>query len=127
MPEEMVADSLWVAEEHGDLKIPYTLTASAVRYYIDLMKRYEKKDETLDSIPKNAKLTYKADMHGPSTFIINGELYENVKVVTLELSWSTYTNALNAGGFSIVKFVIFDREKNILGVFGDGFPGEWAS
>lgn len=113
-------DQWWNKETLG-IRIPFAITADAVQYYSDLVKKYGEQKLVRFAQPSSA-FTYQAKVSKPASYEIDGKAVTNVTVVTMTLSFRQNFVATVAEGFSFEKKreVVFDKEGKILHVQGDG-------
>ncbi|CAN5494710.1 hypothetical protein BH10ACI1_BH10ACI1_20660 [soil metagenome] len=71
--------------------------------------------------------SYLATIKYHDKFEIVGEKFENVNVVSLELSWAQYCGSLCAMGFSREKIIVFDKNNEPVAMFADIDGSVWVS
>lgn len=110
----------WYKEELG-LRIPFALTGQALAYYTEIAAKYAQQSFKRYSQP-SSHLDYRATLKAHPQFSIDGHTYQNVKVVTLKLTFSETFAATATEGLQFTKqrLVVFDPAGKILHISGDG-------
>lgn len=111
----------WWNKEVLGIRIPFALTADAVRYYTDLMKDHGQRKLTRYAQPSSG-FNYRAGVARHDTYELDGKPLHNVTVVTMSMTFRQNFVASMTEGFSFEKSrsVIFDKDGKLLGVRGDG-------
>jgi hypothetical protein len=113
----------WHQEELG-IKIPFAITGEAVTYYSELVAGYGKTAMKRYSEP-NSNFSYEVRVAKLAEFSIEGKVFKDVSVVTMEMKFNenfaaTVTEGL---GFEKSRTVVFDGAGKVLHVSGDGPTG----
>ena len=111
----------WWYKEALGLRIPFALTSQALAYYQDVIQTYAQQTFKRYTQP-SSRLDYHASVTAHPSFSLEGKTYQNVKVVTLDLSFTENFAATSTEGLHFVKqrLVIFDAAGKILHISGDG-------
>jgi hypothetical protein len=116
-------DYLWWYSKSDGVKLPYTITNSAINYYINLIKKYQqgKFEEAGTLEMKKAEFNYSAKVNSYASLILEDKRYSNVYVVELSIKWKNICGMLCGTWFSKNRLVIFSKDDfKLLGIIGDG-------
>jgi hypothetical protein len=118
-------ENLWWRRSCGDINIPYSITKSAINYYVDLINTFRKNERENNgkNAWKSATFEYIIDVRRPIIFEKNGYVFKDknrLNIVTLKLKWESYAANLNALEFKKERIVVFNDAGKVLAVFGDG-------
>lgn len=110
----------WYREELG-IRVPFAVTGAAVAYYTKLVEGYRKQAFTRYVEP-SSRLDYRAEVTLHPEFELDGKKFEDVRVVTLKLSFSQNFAASGTEGMQFEKqrTVVFDATGKVLAIGGDG-------
>jgi hypothetical protein len=115
-------DELWWYTTFDDVRIPFAITAGAVEYYIRKMEELERLG--LPPEPRNAAphgdLVYGAQVERRSVHEVEGQRFENVWVVTMNLQLKLHFGSLAALDFFKERVVVLGHDRRVLAVLGDG-------
>ena len=119
-----INEPIWWKSQRGLVRIPYSITWSAVKYYWDQIKLYKqgsfKEAGTITLI--KASFKYEAIVNYYESYQMNNTKYEKVYVVTQKLRANSMCG-LNCGmGFGARRVVVIDGSdtEEVIAVFGDG-------
>jgi hypothetical protein len=107
---------LWWHDTFDRLRIPYAVTASAVRYYLLQSARLAAGKGTA----RHGSFRYTARVEHKQRHVEGTRAFDDVHVVTLDLRWRTYTGPLAACSFYSTRVVVFSAAGKALAVIGDG-------
>ena len=115
------SDKLWWYTEQLGIRIPYAITAEAVTYFEDLVRKYG--SQTLNRyLQPSSRLEYHASIQFHREYQHLEKTFQNVRVVTLKLHFQQKFAATPTEAMDIVKerVVIFDSSGTLVLVVGDG-------
>lgn len=114
-------DKVWWDKEIYGIRIPCAITADAVTYYSDLVKKYGKQ-ELKRYIEPSSSLDYLATVAFHKEFTHDGQTFKEVHVVTMKLTFSQNFVATMTEGMHFQKdrVVILDAKGKVLLITGDG-------
>jgi hypothetical protein len=114
-------EKLWWYKAELGIRIPYAITADAVTYYSGLIAKYGKQAFKSYAEP-SSKLDYHAGVTFHKEFMIDGNNFKEVHVVTLKLIFDQNFAASQTAGMHIQKerVVILDNAGKVLHISGDG-------
>ena len=122
-PDDAPGEYAWAASCSLEPRLPYALTASAVRFYLDRIAAYRRGD--FAGLPRRLRhgaMRYEASGEWMPVFEIGGRRFADVHVTRLSLTWrirngpewfATYV-------FTKERVVVFSRAGDVLAVHGDG-------
>lgn len=119
----------WWYDAFDGVFIPYAITAEGLSYYVALSDSFRKGNysETKGIKMEETSLVYTADIAIHEQFNYEGETFNNVSVVTMNLSWYQYCGNVCAMRFEKKRIVIFDDKGLILRIFHDGITNYTVS
>lgn len=119
-PAPQDASQWWCGETLG-IRLPFAVTGEAVGYFTTLVEGYRKQELERYSEPSSS-VGYQAKVAHHAEFKLDGKTYKDVRVVTLELTFSQQFAATVTEGMSFQKqrTVVFDAAGKLLAVSGDG-------
>jgi hypothetical protein len=112
--EEEIAQAgepLWWNRTYQGIRIPYTLTSSAVYYYRTLLGTLSKMDHY-----EEAHLAYTAVVDQKSEYEVHGEAMANVTLVIMQLSWQAKCGKGCSHAFDVERIVVFDTRQQVVAV-----------
>lgn len=121
--EADAAEHPWAASCSLEPRMPYALTASAVRFHLDRIAAYRRGDfQGLTRPLRTGAMRYEAAGEWLPTFEMDGRRYTDVHVVRLTLTWRIRNGPEWYASYSFTKnrIVVFSRGGDVLAVHGDG-------
>ena len=119
-----INESLWWSDHHGRVRIPYSITWSAVKYYWDLIELHDSGsfDQAYAFHFRKALFKYEAIIKYYESFETIKKKYNRVYVVTQRLGLNVNCGPYCRWGFSARRLVVIDGEnEEVIAVFDDGF------
>lgn len=115
-------DPLWWYSSFDGVRIPYAITARAVRYYLDLTQAFRRGDFIVSANIRMLKsqLKYTVAIQYHSNFVYEQQEFRGVYVATLELNWSQYCGNMCAMAFGKKRIVVLAPDGEVRAVFLDG-------
>ncbi len=115
-------ERLWWCKEFDGVRIPYAITKSAVAYYLEVSKEFEKKKprEPFWSNMKSSSLMYSASITRKESYQTGEVTRKDVYVVSMKLEWSQYCGKLCAMWFEKSRTIVLNQKGEVLAVEGDG-------
>jgi len=143
LPREIVSDSqensfqtedsvinynikdLWWRDNFDGIRKPYSLTKSAINYYIGLIESFRKNEfEEIGVYPqKSASFHYVVEIERRLTFERDGYVFKDnnrLNIVILTMKWESYCGDVCALKFEKKRIVVINDSGQVLAVFGDG-------
>ena len=122
---DLDTSNVWWRGEFDGIKIPYSITKSAVNYYIGLIESFRKDEfDKIGVYPqKSASFNYIVEMRKNRFFERDGYVFKGKKylfIVTLTMKWESYCGDLCALNFEKERIVVISDSGKVLAVFGDG-------
>lgn len=118
----------WYYGEFDGVRIPFCITGDAVDYYSNLIDEFNKKP--YDTFSLSAEFTYKVEVEFKENYsspptnstgeVVIPDEFTSVYVVSMELKWNDYCGPLCAMWINKQRFVVFDKDGNLLRVYHDG-------
>jgi hypothetical protein len=132
LPEDSDLDGAepeWWTEEFDGVRIAGAITSDAIAYYTELSEAFRRGDFSGSAGIQMyvSNLTYAASAQRQATCEYDGRSFDDVYVVTMELTWGQWCGLLCSMGFDLCRAVVFDLQGELLGVFGDGEPEVFVS
>lgn len=113
-------EPIWGALGNDEIMQTETVTASAVRYYYDIVLATEKNRKMPSGFEaKSTNLGYKATIHFQDRYQHGEDSYEGVYVANLDLSWSFICGGLCGMGFNRNKLVVLDKHGEVIALYLD--------
>lgn len=114
-------EKVWWYQERLGIRIPAAITTEAITYYSELVEKNAKRAFTRYVEP-SSRLEYRATIELQEEFKLNDKTFQNVHVVTLQLTFSQNFTTTESEGmhFQKTRIVILDRDGEVLEVSGDG-------
>jgi len=114
-------DKVWWYTEQLGIRIPCAITAEAVAYYSDLVKKYGRQVLKRYNEP-SSRLDYHAGVKFHKEFKLAGKTFKDVHVVTLKLIFAQNFAATMTEGmhFEKKRVVVLDADGKVLHIAGDG-------
>ncbi|MCC6697805.1 MAG: hypothetical protein IT365_19415 [Candidatus Hydrogenedentes bacterium] len=123
--EPSKGEGLWWFSAFDGVRIPYTITSAAVRYYSDLVQTFrDQKFEITGGKPvSRCTMRYASVINHHKYFVVEGRSFPECYAVTMELRWTQDNGPGRVMGFVKRRLVLVDLKGKVLGVFLDG-PAE---
>ena len=113
-------EPIWGNRGNDEIMQTETITASAVRYYYDLVLAAETNPKTSSGVNvMSTDLNYAAGIQYLDRYKHGEDSYEGVYVANLDLSWSFICGGLCGMGFSRNKVVVLDRHGEVIALYLD--------
>jgi hypothetical protein len=104
-----------------DPRVPFALTASAVRFYLDQIAAFRRGQQPSRGRPlRSGAMRYEAIGSWESDVVIEDRSYRDVYVARLNLTWHVNCGELCGWAFSKQRIVVISRSGDVLAVVGDG-------
>jgi hypothetical protein len=117
-PEALPENAWWTT---CDPRLPYALTASAVRYYLDWIGALRRGDVQSRGQPlTSGTVRYEASGAWEADFQLDGDRFADVYVARLQLEVQMRCGHLCGWSFRKTRVVVLSRSGDVLGVNGDG-------
>jgi hypothetical protein len=111
---------IWGAVGNDEIMQTDTITASAVRYYYDVVLAVEKDPKMPSGFEALAtELDYQAAIHYRDRYKHAENSYEGVYVANLDLKWGFGCGATCGMGFTRNKIVVLDRHGEVIAMYLD--------
>ena len=122
LPPNPENEELWWFEAFDGVRIPYALTRASVAYYLRLTGAFRAGDfDSVGTFPmQSSSVEYTATIERRSEFIYEGNRFEDVYVVEMDLSWTDVCGNLCALWFSKKRTVVLSLDGELRALFGDG-------
>lgn len=114
------AEKMWWHKVALGIRIPFAITGDAVTYYSDLVTGYGKQKLSRYLQPSSS-LKYEAGVKFHKSFEIGGKTFEEVHVVSLNLTFSQNFAATSTEGMQFEKkrVVVIDAAGKVIHIAGD--------
>lgn len=118
------APRLWWGGTFDGVRLPYAITADAVRYYVALSDAFRRADFSGSNgiSMSKSRFQYNARVERVAEFEHEGRLLRDVYVVRMVLSWSSVCGSLCGLWVEKERVVVLKSSGGVLAVFGDGEP-----
>ncbi len=106
------SECLWWYSGFDGIHIAYAITGEAVDYYAARVAEFRAGDftSTAGIRMSRVELEYRASVSHEARFERDGQVFEDVDVVELQLGWSQYCGPECAMGFHATRWVVFPAE-----------------
>jgi hypothetical protein len=113
--------SQWWCSSFDGVRIPYSITRSAIAYYLDVSEGFRTKNprEPLHPEMKFSALIYSAKLSWKESYKVDTAEFRNVYVVSLELAWTQWCSALCAMTFATSRNVVVKDDGSVLAIEND--------
>ncbi|HSQ58830.1 MAG TPA: hypothetical protein VLT84_00110, partial [Acidobacteriota bacterium] len=120
--------SLWWVEGPGLRRVPYAVTAGAVKHYSGIIDDLHDRTILLPGQPHpfSAEFQYRATIAERDSFVCRGTMFRDVHVAHLALDWS-WDDGVFFSLFEARRTVVLSRDGDVLDVDGDGGAHEEVS
>lgn len=121
MGSDTAQGPLWWCDGPGVRRVPYAVTAGALRHYLDLSERFRNHDYTVPGGRGlyGTELVYHAKIEARQDFVAAGKAYQQVYVAYLSLQWA-YDDGTFSPSFQAHRVVVLDSAGNVRQIVGDG-------
>jgi hypothetical protein len=122
LPPNPENEEIWWFASFDGVRIPYALTRASVAYYLRLTEAFRTGDfDSVGTFPmQSSSVEYTATINRRPDFVYEGNHFEDVYVVEMDLSWSDVCGNLCGLWFSKKRVVVLSLDGNLRAVFGDG-------
>ena len=111
---------IWGAVGNDEIMQTETITASAVRYYYDVVLAAEKDPKMPSGVEaKGTGLDYEATIRYMDRYKHGEDSYEGVYLANLDLTWAFTCGGLCGMGFTRNKIVVLDRHGEVVAMYLD--------
>ncbi len=117
--------NVWWRDEFEGIRLPYSITKSAVNYYVNLIESFRKGEFEENGVhpQDSASFQYVVEIEKKLTFERDGYVFKdkkNLYVIKLTLKWESYCGDLCAINFEKERIVVISNSGEVRAVFGDG-------
>jgi hypothetical protein len=111
---------IWGAPDNDEIFSTLTITASAVRYYYDIVLAAEKDPRMPSGFEaKGTELEYEATIRYMDRYKHGEDSYEGVYAANLDLTWAFTCGGLCGMGFTRNKIVVLDTHGEVVAMYLD--------
>jgi hypothetical protein len=111
----------WWCSSFDGVRIPYAITRSAVAYYLDVSEGFRTNNPREPARPtmKFSTLIYSAKVSWKESYKVGTAEFRNIYLVSLELAWMQYCNALCGMMFGTTRNVVVKDDGSVLAIEND--------
>ncbi|MCC6697804.1 MAG: hypothetical protein IT365_19410 [Candidatus Hydrogenedentes bacterium] len=119
--EPPAGEDLWWTSSFDGVRIPYTITGSALLYYCERVRDFRTRAaSTGRAAEQSCVMSYVGDISHQKQAEIEGKRFTDCYVVSMKLEWSWFCGDLCGLWFTKERTVVLDAEGTVLAVFKDG-------